>query len=132
MDNSKLVIKIPHAGRISRENSIALDELGKIFELESSLIIEREKTKRQLQEKDGGLTVAIAVGGLIVSSIGTIVNVLSFFHNKRPKYKLIYKDENRTVEISNLSAHELKRFMIDRFEEDATTNLMLLAPNEEI
>ena len=49
------------------------------------------------------LTLAIAIAGLALSAISTLVSVLAHWQSRKPKYSISVPIQNRTIELSNLS-----------------------------
>jgi hypothetical protein len=58
--------------------------------------------------KDGGLTIAIALTGLVLSSISTLVTVLSYWNSKKPKYAVTLKSQGTTFNLTSLDKNEIR------------------------
>jgi hypothetical protein len=54
--------------------------------------------------KDGCLTIAIALSGLAVSSISSLVSVLSYWSSKKPRYSITAELGRSTLTLSQLDA----------------------------
>ena len=52
--------------------------------------------------KDGGLTIAIAIGGLVASSVSSLISALSYWSSQKPSYTLTVQAGTRTLQISQL------------------------------
>jgi len=61
--------------------------------------------------KDGGLTVAIAVSGVVFSAISTLVSVLSYWSSNKPKYTLTVTAGGTTLELAQLDKAGVQQAM---------------------
>lgn len=52
--------------------------------------------------KDGGLTVAIAVSGVVLSAISSLVSALSYWSSQKPRYTITMTAGSSTLTISQL------------------------------
>jgi len=52
--------------------------------------------------KDGGLTVAIAISGVVLSGISTLVSVLTYWSSNKAKYTLTLSAGGTTLEMAQL------------------------------
>jgi len=57
--------------------------------------------------KDGGLTVGIALAGVALSTINTVISALNFWLSARPKYSAEIKRGDATFKMTGLDRTEL-------------------------
>lgn len=113
-------VRLEFVGDLTDETSYALDELAAVLS-EEGLSNRRERSDSQAGRKDGGLTLAIALAGLGVSAIGTLVSVLSYWRSTRPKYKISVSRGSVTIDVENLNAAQIS---------DVTARLMAVGQSD--
>lgn len=75
--------------------------------------------------KNGGLTVAIAVGGLVVSTISALVSALSIWLSSRSKYTATIDIGKTKYTISTLSKREMLDLASTIGEENIPANITI-------
>lgn len=93
-------IRIAFLDEVTPEDSFALDELAEDL-FRSDIGHEVEKSATRHGRKDGGLSLAIAIGGLAISAIGTLISVLSHWQKMRPSYRLTVTRGSVSITIEN-------------------------------
>ena len=104
MNAPKVTITFQETPRI--DDSLALNELRDSLN-ESSIYAESEIETTQSGVKDGGLTLGLAIAGLALSAIGTLVSAISLWGSKR-NYSISLKSGDTTFAANNLSAKEAR------------------------
>ena len=67
----------------------------------------KEATLTVPGQKDAGITLAISIGGLVLSLISTLISVLTFFKQQHPSLIITAKYGDDSVEIRDFSSREL-------------------------
>ena len=100
-------IRIAFLDEVTPEDSFALDELAEDL-FRSDIGHEVEKSATRHGRKDGGLSLAIAIGGLAISAIGTLISALTFWQKSRPAYKLNITRGPVTFAIENPTPEQIR------------------------
>ena len=78
-------------------------DLGELYEQMQGAGLDADAARAAVPGvKDGGLTVAIAVSGVVLSAISTLVSVLSYWSSNKPKYTLTVTAGGTTLELAQL------------------------------
>jgi hypothetical protein len=93
-------------GEVTPPDALALDELFDAF-VEEGVSARKQKTQAEPGKKDGGLTIGLAITGLVLSGIGSVVSILNYWQSTRPKYKVTVVRGETTVQVENLSPAQL-------------------------
>ena len=93
------------------ETGIWLDELDNQIQEELELKTIKEKEGAPANTMDGGVTIGIAIAGLILSSLSTLLSVLDFQMKKSKNTTITIVGENYTRTISNLSQDEASQLL---------------------
>lgn len=113
-------VRIAFVGQPTDETSYAFDELAAVLS-DEGLSNRKEQSIPQAGRKDGGLTLVIALAGLGVSAIGTLITVLSYWKSTRPKYRISVSRGAVTIEVENLDAAQIS---------EATTRLTAVGQHD--
>lgn len=110
--------------------SYDLDELA-------SLIIDECDTKVKLVKaepvegvKDGGLTIGIAVVGLALSGISTLIAILAYWQSQKPKYSASITLGNKVISIENITLEQLQ-MIADEKPESQNQQLEILISQKQ-
>ncbi len=93
---------------LSQESAFDLQRLAEELR-HADIPTEQITGEVQKQTRDGGATIAIAIGSLVVSSISTIVSILAYWHSTRTKYSIAVTNDDVTVTANDLSAAAAQR-----------------------
>ncbi|MEL6673727.1 MAG: hypothetical protein AAFR61_16090 [Bacteroidota bacterium] len=123
-------IELPEDKIYQTESSRGLVELQKLFVAESTYNIKTEKQGPLPGQKDGGLTLAIAVTGLAFTGINTFLNVMMYFKGKNAEYKIVHRTPDGHIEISNLSRRDLELYLKNKGEISSEITLTIEPPEK--
>lgn len=71
--------------------------------------------------KDGGLTVAISLAGLVVSSVSTAVSILTYWSSRKPRYTVTIEAGQATLQASALNKADVQALLSSLREEPNAT-----------
>jgi len=57
--------------------------------------------------KDGGLTIGLAIAGLTLSALSTLVSALAYWRSTRPQYSMTIRDGEAEYSFNNLSKEDI-------------------------
>ena len=100
-------VAVSFRSELASGDAIALDELSDAL-TEDGIANQKIKQPVQAGQKDGGLTMGIAITGAVLSSISTVIAVLNFWLSTRPKYKITVTRGNASIELQNPTREELQ------------------------
>lgn len=115
---------IQFMGSVDEEDSYALDELAEAL-AQDGLTNQLEKSPTRRGRKDGGLTIAIALAGLALSAVGTLVSVLSYWKSTRPKYNVSISRGEVTIAIENSTPKQVQETIAKLTKSQAQTNTIV-------
>lgn len=88
------------------ETSLALNELRDSLQ-ESGINVEPSFGKAMEGSKDGGITLGLAIAGVTLTAIGTLISAIALWGSKR-NYSITFKTGDSTFSANNLSASEAR------------------------
>lgn len=100
--------RIKFEGDVTQEDSYNLGELANLIQQDCDLPVKLKKADSEGGVKDGGLIIGLTVIGLVLSAIGTLVSVLSYWKSQQPKYSLTISYGGKTLSIENMSSEQIK------------------------
>lgn len=103
LENEIVRVQIGFRDEVNQRESFDLQELAEQLR-EADIDVEETLTDPQKGVRDGGLTIAIAIGSLVVSSISAFISVLAYWRATRPKYSVTVTSGDVSVTASELSA----------------------------
>lgn len=74
--------------------------------------------------KDEGLTVAINAASLLLSAVGTVISVLTYWNSRKPKYTLTLQARSTTRQISQPDQAAVKA-IVEQLLQDAPTEIIV-------
>lgn len=93
----------------STEDSLALDELRDMLASELDREVKAERSTPPSGSKDGGLTIALAIGNLTVGLIKVCLDLVKMWRESQTRYKLKVRVGDIEVSLDNLTASELDK-----------------------
>jgi len=102
-------IDIVWACEVTAINSWELDKLAHDLELDSDVTILRQKAPQKPGQKDSGLIIGLTIAGLVISSIDTLFNILSYRLLKTGKYSASFELDGSTYTVEGYSAEDISR-----------------------
>jgi hypothetical protein len=102
MDKTRVTIAFD--GTPTAEDSIALVELQESLD-DAGVVAERTVAPSAAGSKDGGLTLGLAIAGLAVSAIGTLISAITLWGSKK-NYSVAFKTGDATFSANSLSPKE--------------------------
>lgn len=88
------------------ETSIALNELRDSLQ-ESGINAKPSIGKAMEGSKDAGITIGLAIAGIALTAIGTLISAIALWGTKR-NYSITFKVGDSTFSANNLSASEAR------------------------
>lgn len=96
------------------KNDQDIARLHGLIERDCGVSVEREQTPGEIGQKDGGLTIALAIAGLALSGVSTLIATLSYWKSKIPKCSISVTRGETTLSIDNLSPKKVERLISDQ------------------
>ena len=117
-------VRIEFGGTVDDEASFALEELADELR-KADIAVEPERAEPMTGVRDGGLTIGLAIAGLAVSTLGTLVGVISYWRSTRPGYSVSITRGDTTVTVENLSESQI-RDVIVRLQQEQLPEAILV------
>jgi len=94
---------------VSASDSFELKQLASdiIRDCDTNVVFQKEKL--QSGQKDEGLVIGLTIVGLVLTSIDILINMLTYWASKRPKYSLSFEIDGETYTLEGYSANELNK-----------------------
>ena len=117
-------ISIAFQNEPSIDDSLALNELRDSI-LESEIPVEAKVKPSPKGVKDGGLTLGLAIAGITLSALSTLVSAISLWGSKR-NYSISFKSGDTTFSANNLKAHEARAIAKTLHDKSAASDIQIL------
>lgn len=87
---------------LSEVDAYDLKQLASEIENECDLTLSLESEKIGTGQKDGGLTIGIAIASIGLTALQTLISFLQYWDSRQPKYSMSITLENDTFLIDNI------------------------------
>lgn len=101
-------VEIGFAEKVTAEDSQALNVLADILEGDYDIQASRQKGELEPGVKDAGLTTALTIIGLSLTSIGTLISALTYWKDQQTKYSVTVKRGDVSILLGNVSKEEIQ------------------------
>jgi hypothetical protein len=101
-------VNIRFRNPISENDSKNLKILADTLENDYDLPVNCVRMDPKKGVKDGGLTIALSIASISISTIGTIISVLGYWKSQRPKYSISVESGSKTIAIEKVDPDSLR------------------------
>jgi hypothetical protein len=103
--------QIKFDGNINPEISEDLKELEQLMKDDYGIVSIPEKQKPQIGVKDSGLTIGLAIAGLALTGIQTVIAAIQYWQSQRPKYTLSIICRDEIYILNNANKEDIDKIM---------------------